>query len=169
MQAAPQNTTSGGKSRGTHLTLLDNGSNYYSRTLHPQVSVHNADEFPLDFSIQSTIRSFSLRARSESDRDMWVSALEEAVRNNKQRLQESCVRSSLTISFARLEENQERASKRVFLYRASRTRRRRRQQCRPWIPTGFTAVISQDGGGWPPPRRAPSSGTGRRFGCRTSG
>ena len=61
----------------------------YLRILNPQVSVPNAVEFPLDFSIKSTVRSCSLRAKSESDRELWVSALQKAVEENKQRLQES--------------------------------------------------------------------------------
>ena len=75
-----------------HLILLYrvDGSHWANlRILNPQVSVPNAVEFPLDFSIKSTVRSFSLRAKSESDRELWVSALQKAVEENKQRLQES--------------------------------------------------------------------------------
>ena len=54
----------------------------------PQVFVQNVEEFPLDFSIQSTVQGFNLQAQTEGDRDAWVAAIKEATDKSLQRLQE---------------------------------------------------------------------------------
>ena len=47
----------------------------------------NADEYPLDFSIHSAVRSCMLRAQSEADRKSWVTAIQDAITDALRRKQ----------------------------------------------------------------------------------